>query len=734
MSNTSPIESCDGRIAVRHQDSRALSGVGVSSPGEDGGRSICDRRMLPGDSRSGGSRPGGDRTLLLNLALEDWCRRKSSGSTVSVCEFVAEFPDLRHSLENLIRVHDFIEANPDLIDRLVESSWPVAGDRFCGFDLLEELGRGASSRVFVALEPAVANRPVVVKVGPSVDREASGRGALVHPAISPIYSTSTDPSTGLTALVMPFQSRVTMFEILDRFCPVIGATPSPADIVEHIRVCNRPYREISTAVPLHSFPADYFDLVLKWAIDIAAGLDVAHTHASTHGDLKPSNILVTDAGGAVLIDFNLSQSGETSKPRSVGGTLPYMAPEQIRALLRPASKPEIDPRAADIFQFGATFAHIATGTCPLPIDRAADNATSRFEYALEHRDFAALLSRVPSIPLRRVLERCLSPDPARRPANGRELLRALEAIHNSSHARIFGGRRSPRWSAMIVPASLLALSSIWLVPRPSRHETRDLIRGNSTTGRSVETERNLDLLSGRAGVYREAIAAASRLDGQDRSAAVKSLETLAELPDAGFANAVLAYTRLVRDRDTVGSIKAGKAALAKGERSYAVLNNLGLAYIAARDLAIAESCLLESTELNVNDHRAWWNLAVIERDRALRGKVAPRTTWIDRAMQCDAPNAGVFVEAALQYAITARSQGLPGQQGEDSLRIARGHLAMAASLGAGSEQLSVPSQVLQDRFFVPVDAQAQPVRESGPIARAVDPVTSSIPKSKIRQE
>jgi serine/threonine protein kinase len=716
MSDTSPIESHDGRIAVQHADSRVRSGVGESSSSDNGEKSIGDRNSRPLDSL-----PGQDRTLLLNLALEAWCRRKSSGSPVSVDEFVAGFPDLRHSLENLIRVHDFIEANPDLIDRLVESSWPVAGDDFCGFDLLEELGRGASSRVFLAREPALANRLMVVKVGASVDREASGRGALVHPSISPIYSTTTDTSTGLTALVMPFQSRITMLEILDRFFPSIGTTPSLTEIVEHIRARNRAFRENSEAVPVRPFPADYLAMVLDWAIDIAGGLDAAHSRDSTHGDIKPSNILVTDDARAVLIDFNLSQSGATSKSWSVGGTLPYMAPEQIRALLHPERMHDIDPLAADIFQFGATFAHIASGVSPLMIEKVAGNATARFEYALERRDFDRMLSRVRSIPMRQVLERCLSDDAAVRPASGRDLLVALEAVRKTSRPRDSGMRRPRRWMAMIALASSLVVPATWFATGPSQDEIRKSAHENDFKSRVHEPQSSLATSPGSVGigVEGEAIASASRMSGLEIAPAI---EGLAEHPDGAFTHAVRAYSLLVRDRDAVGSIRSGEAALAKGMRSYAVLNNLGLACIAARNFATAELYLVEATELNTNDHRAWWSLAVIERDRALKTNIAPRTNWIDHAMKCDAPHAGVFLEAALQYAMAARSQGVSEQHGDESLRIARLHLTSAAALGASASELGLLRRMLPDPLLDHFRENASLGRESGLIARAVDPV------------
>lgn len=99
--------------------------------------------------------------------------------------------------------------------------------------------------------------------------------------------------------------------------------------------------------------------VLRLAREISKGLTTIHAAGLVHGDVKPSNILVTRPGDVKISDFgtaalsNVARSGATK----VSGTAVYIAPERVDAA-RP-----VDYRA-DIFSLGVTFYKVLTGKTP----------------------------------------------------------------------------------------------------------------------------------------------------------------------------------------------------------------------------------------------------------------------------------------------------------------------------------------------------------------------------------
>ncbi|MEV6578542.1 serine/threonine-protein kinase [Streptomyces sp. NPDC051582] len=96
--------------------------------------------------------------------------------------------------------------------------------------------------------------------------------------------------------------------------------------------------------------------VTRLGAEIASALDHVHSHGIIHHDVKPSNVLLSDAGSPLLADFGLSRtvhdrSRETHE--TLVGTLAYMAPEQF--LGQGAST------ASDIYALGLTLLEALTG-------------------------------------------------------------------------------------------------------------------------------------------------------------------------------------------------------------------------------------------------------------------------------------------------------------------------------------------------------------------------------------
>jgi serine/threonine-protein kinase len=85
---------------------------------------------------------------------------------------------------------------------------------------------------------------------------------------------------------------------------------------------------------------------------VASGLQAMHQHGFVHCDIKPNNILISEAGSIKIIDLGQSCKIGTIKPR-IQGTPDYIAPEQVR-------RKALGPRT-DIFNLGATMYWAITG-------------------------------------------------------------------------------------------------------------------------------------------------------------------------------------------------------------------------------------------------------------------------------------------------------------------------------------------------------------------------------------
>jgi len=158
---------------------------------------------------------------------------------------------------------------------------------------------------------------------------------------------------------------------------------------------------------------------------VVAGLEDAHASGVVHADVKCDNVLLQTArDGSVtprLIDFGVAELLEPKTPRPdpvVTGTPEYVAPEVARGR-RPSP-------AADVYAVGVMFYELVVGSTPFRGDSAAAILADKLE-----ADPLPLGRRCPELEIPPALDelvsRMLSRDPSRRPVDGRELGRCLDA-------------------------------------------------------------------------------------------------------------------------------------------------------------------------------------------------------------------------------------------------------------------------------------------------------------------
>jgi serine/threonine-protein kinase len=157
-----------------------------------------------------------------------------------------------------------------------------------------------------------------------------------------------------------------------------------------------------------------------WIVTQACrGLDYAHRNGVVHRDVKPGNLLVSDAQVVKLADFGIARATDQSSITQVGsvlGTAAYLAPEQARG-------EEAGPRA-DIYSLGVVAYQLLSGRLPY-------EANSLSELALkQQREAPARLEDVnPRVPpeLARAVRMALEIDQESRPADALVLAEAIQS-------------------------------------------------------------------------------------------------------------------------------------------------------------------------------------------------------------------------------------------------------------------------------------------------------------------
>ena len=263
-------------------------------------------------------------------------------------------------------------------------------------------------------------------------REARAASSLNHPNICTIYE--IERHEGRSFIVMEFLDGTTL-----------------------------KHRILGQPIPI--------DTLLPLAIEIADGLDAAHSDGITHRDIKPANLFVTSREHAKILDFGLAKVGSVDYPSNIDltalptrtiedqltatgnvlGTVSHMSPEQIRG-------ERLDPRT-DLFSFGVVLYEMATGKLP-------------FKGETQGSVFDSILNRAPAPPLQlnatlpaeleRIIEKCLEKNRALRYQHASEIRTDLQRLKQDMDSpRLItdsrhGTRVSKRWIAALFTAIAIA--------------------------------------------------------------------------------------------------------------------------------------------------------------------------------------------------------------------------------------------------------------------------------------
>jgi len=262
--------------------------------------------------------------------------------------------------------------------------------QFDHFEIQEVLGAGGMGAVYRAWD-ATLNRPVALKLlrkeysadpefVAQFQREASITAQVTHSNVVKVYSTGTDH--GLLYIAMELVDKGSLDELME----LQGRVPEAQ--------------------------------VLEVGAQIARGLDAALQKGLIHRDVKPGNILFTDAHTSKIVDFGLAslQEHAGTVAGEVWGTPYYVAPEKLE------HTPREDFRS-DLYSLGGTLFHALAGRPPFEAETASMVALKHLKsQAVSLQAFAPDISSETAF----VINKAMSKDPANRQQSYTELAEQLE--------------------------------------------------------------------------------------------------------------------------------------------------------------------------------------------------------------------------------------------------------------------------------------------------------------------
>ena len=266
---------------------------------------------------------------------------------------LAEVSSLLSSAEkcNSFMEQSALAAGFDLLANTSKNS--LLGKSIGCYQIIAPLGKGGMGEVYLA-EDTRLNRKVALKflstelVGDNwakrqFVKEAQAAARLDHPNICSVYG--IEDSGEYNFIVMQFIEGETLADLIRK------------KLIDP-------------------------DQVLELTRQIVSALAEAHAHGVIHRDVKPKNIMVTEAGQVKVLDFGLAKTVQTKKGLAnqeesisqlsqngvLAGTISYMSPEQLRG-------DRLDYRT-DVFSIGTVLYEMVTGENPYAQESTAETISS----------------------------------------------------------------------------------------------------------------------------------------------------------------------------------------------------------------------------------------------------------------------------------------------------------------------------------------------------------------------
>lgn len=264
------------------------------------------------------------------------------------------------------------------------------GQRLLNYDIIEKLGEGARSTIYLAVDPETGRKYALkhvkrddqkdIRFIEQMEQEFEISRQFNHPNLRRTYELKIQKT-----LLLKVTEAFLLMEYFDGRAMDVYLPPDMIDVLD---------------IFTHA----------------AAGLKSMHQLGFVHCDIKPNNILRSNSGDVKVIDFGQSCKAGTIKER-IQGTPDYIAPEQVAR--RPVTT------QTDVFNLGATLYWAITGkTIPTlyTVNKKGENSLLSDDLITKPIDLNPKLPPALSI----LAMDCIATNPKKRPDDMDEVIRRLE--------------------------------------------------------------------------------------------------------------------------------------------------------------------------------------------------------------------------------------------------------------------------------------------------------------------
>jgi serine/threonine protein kinase len=435
-----------------------------------------------------------DRDRVVSLVYEEFCLLQENGANPDSQSFCLDYAPWGDSLASQLAYHRDLSRAIDLESPAV--TFPEPGEVFEKYRIISLLGVGGVARVYLATDEELGGRRLAIKVSASFGQEPSILAKLDHRNIVPIL-TVAESESGLRGICMPYRPGPTLEGLIRE----IGRGRPPRSARAVLEALSAPdHRGDRDAeepgAGWADFPSDRtFPEAVAWiGHALAQALGYLHKQGVFHRDIKPANILLAYREGPQLLDFNLAKvpnNPEGACAAQRGGTLPYMAPEQLAAFLDPEAWSLVGEQA-DLYSLGLVLRELLTGRPP-ELTKPDGSLAREIRAILDrrHLPFEPIREINPSVPpaLESIVEKCLAVEPKDRYRGAVELAEDLRqfldrkplrfAPNTSRFERIVNVIHRNRQAILVALVSALLLIPLSRVGRPVDSGLDDIKRAES---------------------------------------------------------------------------------------------------------------------------------------------------------------------------------------------------------------------------------------------------------------